>query len=233
MTQISYLLSTLGILFLLSTYNFAFAVQNDLHDWTSVYITLPITEKIKFNVEETTRIGEKFHHLNQNVLRSALGYQLTKDFSLWQGYAWDPVFYPRHTNEQHIWQQALWQHHFPKLTVTGRFRLQERFIERVDGVSMRTRYYFRFQYPLDKKKIWSLVAQTEPFVTLNTRPRGPKAGLDRINSFFGINKKISENVNLDAGYQLQYVNSISPQEDRLNQTILFTLYFNLPQLIKD
>ncbi len=210
----------------------AFAVENDLHDWTSTYITLPITEKIKFNIEETVRIGENFHHLNQNVLRPALGYQLTKDFSVWQGYAWNPSFYPRHINEQHIWQQALWQHHFPKLTFTSRFRLQERFLEHVDGVSVRTRYYFRFQYPLDKKKIWSLVAQTEPFVTLNTRPRGPKAGLDRINSFFGINKVISENLNVDLGYQLQYVNFISPAQDHLNHTIFAAFYFNLPQVIK-
>ncbi len=88
----------------------AYAVENDLHDWTSVYITLPITEKVKFNVEETLRFGEKFTHLNQNVLRPALGYQLTKDFSIWQGYAYNPVFYPRFVNEQHIWQQALCKH---------------------------------------------------------------------------------------------------------------------------
>ena len=97
---------------------------------------------------------------------------------------------------------------------------------------MRTRYYVRLQYPLDKKKIWSLVAQTEPFVTLNTRPHGPKAGLDRINSFFGINKIISENLNIDLGYQLQYVNLISPVQDRLNHTILVAFYFNLPQVIE-
>ncbi len=210
----------------------AFAVENDLHDWTSVYITLPITKKVKFSVEETARVGEHFTHLNQNVLRPALGYQLTKDFSVWQGYAWNPIFYPRFTNEQHIWQQALWQHHFPKFTLTGRFRLQERFIERVSGVAVRTRYFVRFQYPLDKKKIWSLVAQSEPFVNLNTRPNGPQAGIDRVNSFFGINKVLSENVNVDFGYQLQYVNIKSPAQDRLNHTILAAFYFNLPQVFR-
>ncbi len=225
-------LVTAFILLIISLFdNCALAVESDLHDWTSVYITLPITERVKFNLEETTRLGEKFTHLNQNVLRPALGYQLTKDFSVWQGYAWNPVFYPKFVNEQHIWQQALWKHHFPKFTFTGRFRLQERFIQGVDGVSVRARYFFRFQCPIDKKKIWSLVAQTEPFVTLNNRLNGPKAGLDRINSFFGINKVISENVNLDLGYQLQYVNSISPAQDRLNHTILAALYFDLPQLI--
>ncbi len=213
--------------------NYAYAVENDLHNWDSIYVTLPITDKVKFNIEETVRIGEKFAHLNQNVLRPALGYQLTKDFSVWQGYAWNPIFYPRFTNEQHIWQQALWQHHFPKLTLTGRFRLQERFIERVTGVAVRTRYFVRFQYPIDKKKIWSLVAQTEPFVNLNTRPNGPQAGIDRVNSFFGINKVLSENVNVDFGYQLQYVNIKSPAPDRLNHTILVAFYFNLPQIIKN
>lgn len=229
--KIQSLIILLSFTFLLSI-NSANAVENDLHDWNSLYITAPITEKIKFNLEETVRIGEKFRHLNQNVLRPALGYQLTKDLSIWQGYAWNPAFYPKYNNEQHIWQQILWQHTFPKLTVTGRFRLQERLIEGVDGSSVRTRYFLRLAYPLDKKKHWSLVAQTEPFVTLNTRPHGPLRGLDRINSFFGINKKFNDHVNVDFGYQLQYVNATSPAEDRLNHTILFSTNITLPQLIK-
>ena len=231
--KINIFLLLLLITFLFSSNLVAYSVENDLHNWNSLYITVPINEKFKINLEETTRIGEKFHHLNQNVLRPALGYQITKDFSVWQGYAWNPAFFPKYNNEQHIWQQLLWQHHFPKLSITGRFRLQERLIEGVSGSSVRTRYFVRFMYPLDKKKLWALVAQTEPFVTLNSRPNGPLRGLDRINSFFGVNRKISENVNVDFGYQLQYVNLRSPAEDRLNHTILIALYFTTPTFIKE
>ncbi len=88
-------------------------------------------------------------------------------------------------------------------------------------------------YPLGNKKKWLLVISNELFLNLNSHFKGPQARIDQNKFFTGINKKISDNINLEGGYQLQYINQKGPQADKLNHIVLFNLYIPLPQLIED
>ena len=208
------------------------AVQNDLGLWTPVWITLPVNEKISTQLEISLRNQDNVTRFDQLFIRPSVTYLLNKHLSLTQGYSWNPIFHP-FKNNQRIWEQVQLSNDFSKLRLENRFRLEERFIENVSGLPIRGRYRIGTWIPLDKEKKWTFVTWDEIFVNFNSRPGGPQGGFDRNWLFAGINKKISENVNLEGGYMFQYVNNKSPSKDFLNHVILINLYVTLPQLFKN
>ena len=207
------------------------AVQNDLGLWTLVIITLPINEKFSSQLEVNPRLQDNVTKFNQLFLSPSLTYKLNKFLSFTQGYSWNPEFNP-FSNRSRIWEQVQLSNTFQKLRFENRFRLEERFIEDISGIPVRGRYRIGTWIPLDKEKKWTFVTWDEIFVNFNSRPEGPQGGVDRNWLFAGINKKISEKVNLEGGYMFQYINNRSPKQDLLNHVILVNLYINLPQLIK-
>ena len=206
---------------------------DDLGLWSPVYIKLPVNEKIKLNFEANPRIQENITHINQLLIRPSIGYQLTKNLSVWQGYCWVTNYIPRFIREERIWQQLLHEKEFSKFSLTNRFRLEERLIQDVEGVSLRGRYLLKTLFPITKNKHWSFVLSDELFVNLDAHHDGPQVGIDQNRFFIGVNRKLSENVSIEGGYQMQYVNFLSPYIDRLNHIVLVNLYINLPQLMKN
>lgn len=210
-----------------------FALENDLGLWSSTYISLPINKKFKANLEINPRIQKNITHINQLFVRPSIGYQLTDHLSIWQGYGWITNYIPTFTREQRIWQQLLHEKDFSKFRLINRLRLEERFIQDVNGVPLRTRYLLRAMFPIEKTKKWFFVTSDELFVNFDSHFHGPQAGIDQNRFFVGLNHKISDNVSLEGGYQMQYLNKQLPTQDRLNHIILINMYFNLPQLLKD
>lgn len=205
-------------------------LQDDLGLWAPIYLQLPITEKVKGSFEVNPRIQKNITHISQLLVRPSVGYQLNKNLSLWQGYCWTTNYIPRFTREQRIWQQILHEKTFPRFTLINRLRLEERFLQDVEGLSLRGRYFLKGIYPIGKSKVWGLVLADELFVNLVSHFQGPQAGVDQNRLFAGISRKISENVRVETGYQLQYINLPKPTIDKLNHIILINLYVTLPQL---
>lgn len=207
-------------------------LEDDLGLWSPVYIYIPISEKVKGNFEINPRIQENITHINQLLVRPSLGYQLTKDLSVWQGYAWVTNYIPHFVNENRIWQQIFYEKEIGRFILSSRSRLEERFIENVHGVPVRFRNMFRVQYSLDKNKDWAFVIYDEPFINIGTHFEGPQSGIDQNRFFTGLNKKINQYTNIEGGYLMQYLNRISPTQDRLNHNVLVNIYVTLPQILK-
>jgi hypothetical protein len=88
-------------------------------------------------------------HIDQ-LLRPALGYQLTENLSIWQGYGWVGNFNQRHTlpqspffEENRIYQQINYAFKFESFKFLSRTRLEERWIEHADGTAVRFRTALR------------------------------------------------------------------------------------------
>jgi hypothetical protein len=75
------------------------------------------------------------------------------------------------------------------------------------------------------------VIYDEPFINIGNHFNGPQSGIDQNRFFIGLNKKMSNNVSIEGGYLMQYLNLNAPSHDRLNHNILVNLYFNLPRLL--
>ena len=219
----------------LSQTNPAFAnndFENDLGLWTAVNIHAPITEKIQSRFQISPRWLDNTTDFSQFIVHGLLGYKFNEHFSFYQGYAWNMSYMPSFKREQRIYQEATFSHDIAKVSLDHRFRFEERFLQSIEGISLRARYRLKGTYPLDKLKKWSLVLFDEIFVNLNSHFDGPQAGIDQNRIYTGINRKINENINIDLGYQLQHQFKSRPSRDNLNHFIFFYLNCELPQLVK-
>lgn len=209
-------------------------LRQDFQNWDVVTLTLPVTpgKKVLWYGEVQPRIGNlddrgTSNDFSQLILRTALGYQLTRKVSVWQGYAWVPTFEPVNLNEHRIFQQLTINGKLRRLDVSNRTRLEQRWIENTGQTSIRFRHMARGMLPLDRQRKWALVLYDEFFVTLKGVPNGPAAGFDQNRLFVGVNRKLNEVVNAEAGYLNQFVNSRDPVANRMNHVLLLTVNFQV------
>jgi len=205
----------------------AHAGSKDFQLWAPVYLTLSLSEKVRGWYEVQPRFGNNISQINQLLLRTALGYQVTKHWSLWQGYAWTPSFEPGFISENRTFQQILYVHDYPRVNIVSRTRLEQRWIQPVRGTAVRFRTLLRGRFPLDDARVWGLVVQDEIFFNFNSPTNGPEAGLDQNRFFLGLNRKINEHMSVDGGYQLQKINTEEPEfVDDFNHLLLLQFFLN-------
>jgi hypothetical protein len=230
---------------LLSAESFAQApstFSQDFRLWTPTFLTVKLPSSFFAYMEVNPRFADldDSGKIDQLLLRPALGYQLTENVSIWQGYAWVGNFNQRHTppqssffEENRIYQQINYTSKFEFFRILSRFRLEERWIEHADGTALRFRMMLRGMYPLPVAPEWALVTYDEIFVNLNTvgtiQGKGPAAGFDQNRFFVGINRTFGKHFNMDAGYQNQLLNSrsIPNLANQMNHVILLNFYINL------
>lgn len=216
-----------AILLLTSFYitcNNSLAIENNFQLWTPVYLQFPIKEKFLGGLEISPRLGNNVTDLSQLIIRPSIGYKLKENLILWQGYAWSPSFVPRFRNENRIWQQIQLSKNFSKFKMTNFFRLEERLIEDTGSAALRGRYTFQLEYPLDKKKLWSLVLSDKFYFNFYSVAEGPDAGADQNRIFIGINKEINKRIKLETGYQFQHLLKKGRPERKLIHSIISTIY---------
>lgn len=216
--------------------------SQDFRLWSPVYLTVKLPSSLLAYMEVNPRFAEldDAGHIDQLLLRPALGYQLTEHLSIWQGYAWVGNFNQRHTppqspffEENRIYQQVNYANKFSGLRFLSRTRLEERWIEHADGTALRFRQMLRLAYPLPIAPDWSLVGYDEIFINLNTvgapSGKGPGAGIDQNRFFLGVNKTFNQYFNMDFGYQNQMLNSrnLPGNANLVNHIILLQFFINL------
>lgn len=207
-------------------------INDDLGLWINNNIHLPITKKVQGRFQISPRLSSNITDFSQFIFHSVLGYKLNKNLSVWQGYAWNTTYIPRFRREQRIYQEAILQNKFSKFNLENRVRLDERFIQNAGSISFRPRYRLKAELPVGKNKLWSFVIFDELFLNLTSSRGGPKSGIDQNRIYAGLHRKISDNVSVEGGYQLQHVNSNSPKIDNFNHFVLFNFNVTLPQLLK-
>ena len=213
--------------------------SQDFRLWSPVFLTVKLPSSFLAHLEVQPRFADldEAGHIDQLILRPAFGYQLTENLSIWQGYAWVGNYNQKHTppqspffEESRIYQQILYTRKFESFRISSRTRLEERWIEHVDGTAVRFRTLLRGMYPLPMSPEWALVASDEVFVHINTvGVRGPAAGFDQNRVFVGINRTFSKNFNMDVGYQNQLLNSrtVPNLANQMNHVILLQFFINL------
>ena len=208
--------------------------DDNLQLWNPVNIKGHLHEKVPVHLELQPRsnlAGSETTNPNAFsllIVRPAIGVQLNKQVSIWQGYGWTPSFNPEYRDEHRLFQQLLIETPLKHLTLTNRSRLEERFIQDTNGeASVRVRHQLRVTVPLDKQKKWNAVIYDEPFFNLNSVPTGPQAGFDQNRIFVGFQRRLNRHATVEAGYINNYVNRRSPVRDRLNHAIVLGLNFNV------
>jgi hypothetical protein len=200
--------------------------QTDGQLWANVLAQGSISGDLLFWVDTSARFGDDATQLGQTLFRGAIGARVSKDLSLHAGYVHVRTT-PRNgalTVEHRGWQQAL----YPiirgdRAQLIGRTRLEQRWLEGRDGMSLRARQLFRLNVPLGDPSAPRFIAWHEAFLTLTDTSWSPDTGFDQHRSFVGLALPMGPHA-LEVGAFAQRFPQ--PEPDRVNRALNITLVAN-------
>ncbi|MGF1462502.1 MAG: DUF2490 domain-containing protein [Maricaulaceae bacterium] len=212
-----------GALFIL---NGSGARAQDTQFWTAIFSNGPVAEDSRFLLwfDGHARYSEDVSRLGVSILRPAVGYRVNDRLSLWGGYAWVVSRADGQPNvtDNRIWQQAIfaiadgsWG------TVSGRTRLEQRFLSSGDETGWRLRQFFRYMKPLSRR--WTATAWNETFIALNDADFGAETGFDQNRVFAGLRWRAHPRFSLEGGYLFNNIRAGSQENHNISLSIIAPL----------
>ncbi|MCJ8155051.1 DUF2490 domain-containing protein [Chryseobacterium sp. SSA4.19] len=203
---------------------FAQAQENDLGAWYMYFGNNKISKKLNFHNEIQYRNFNAAGDLEQLLVRTGIGYDLTENNNnILLGYGFilsQPYINGEKTEntEHRIFQQYITKQKFGRFNIQHRYRLEERFLE--DDFRMRFRYYVGFNIPITNKEMLPKTiyasAYNEIFLHLNSPV------FDRNRVYVALGYVINKNMRIEAGYMNQI------QENKNRGQIQIGFYNNIP-----
>ncbi|WP_407402360.1 DUF2490 domain-containing protein [Chryseobacterium sp.] len=181
------------------------AQESDLGAWYMYFGNNKINEKFNFHNEVQYRNFDGIGDLEQLLLRTGIGYDLTENNNnVMLGYGFimsrpykDGV--KTENIEHRIFQQYITKQKFGRVNLQHRYRLEERFLQ--DDFRMRFRYYLGVNVPINNKEMVPKTiyasAYNEIFLNLDSPT------FDRNRVYGAIGYVINKNLKIEAGYMNQ------------------------------
>jgi Protein of unknown function (DUF2490) len=200
----------------------AFAANEDTNIWLAQSANIDLGGDMALGLEVQERFTNDASRLSQIIFRPSLSYKLDQSTTISLGYAYvhnDPQA-GASTNEHRAHQQISFRvaGDGKGVTITGRTRFEQRFLEEIDGTAFRIRQQFRLTAPLSGKV--RAVAWTEALVGLN-QTGFQRDGLGLWRNYAGVSVPVSKFVSLEPGYLNQYV--VRNGTDRIDHVANLTL----------
>jgi hypothetical protein len=206
----------------------AWADNVDGQLWVSMIVQGPVGNGWLAWGDSSFRWRDDAAALNQIIVRGAVGRKVTKDLSLWGGYA-HSVIYPadgRPEVEYRGWQQAsfpifLGEH----AKLTGRFRLEQRWFDGDSRFAWRARQLFRLDVPLGKgDMVPGIMVKYEGFYNIAASDLSQNVGIEQHRGLLGIAIPMAPRKNIEVTYFEQRF--VQPEPDRVNRAlnIMFNIY---------
>jgi Protein of unknown function (DUF2490) len=203
---------------LLSATQGAKAATEDSGAWFGVFVNGELPPSLNDSAgswrlwfDAQLRLGDDAGRFSQGVVRPGVGYALSEAWSLWAGYAYirtEAPYATTPTNEQRIWEQAIWNGAIGATKLSSRTRLEQRFFNGGTDTGWRVREFVKLVQPLGAENTWSFVVSNEIFVNLNNANLTPNlmaaSGWDRNRFFVGPGINLNKFVRLEFGYMNQY-----------------------------
>lgn len=198
--------------------------DSDAQSWIQLLSQGKLTPQLRLWNELQPRFGSGAGGLTTLMIRPAVGWQLTQEFSLWGGYAWTPLVKPTSRNEHRAWTQAIYVTQPTGGTFTQRLRMESRFIEGASATAFRLRYQARLAMPVALENALSLVLYDEIFLSLNDASPAITSGFDQNRLFLGVFHRFAPQLGLDIGYLWNAVRRPGAPENRTNHVVMLSLY---------
>lgn len=198
------------------------AQDSNFGNWMIYFGNKQFNSKWNLHHEVQYRNYNAIGDLEQLLLRTGLGYNLTEKTNLLLGYGYilsenyiantDETF---QVNEHRIYQQLITKQTFKNVSIQHRYRFEQRFVE--EDFRLRLRYFLGINVPLSKKETnrWYLSAYNEIF--LNTE----SSIFDRNRLYGGFGYKISKSVRMELGYMNQFFETNSRDQFNIMTFVTF------------
>ena len=209
MNKKHFLMAALSFMLLLPS--LSRAQESDLGNWLIYIGSKKLEGKWNLHNEIQYRNYDAVGDLEQLLLRTGIGYNLSENNNnllLGYGFIKSENYAPNGldkitVNEHRIFQQFTSKQKVGKLSLTHRYRFEQRFVE--DDFKARFRYFLAFKLPFkgteEAPSKCYLSAYNEIF--LNTK----SSVFDRNRVYGGLGYQLNKNVRLEAGYMNQFFES--------------------------
>ncbi|MCB0446887.1 MAG: DUF2490 domain-containing protein [Gelidibacter sp.] len=194
---------------------FTIAQDSNFGNWMIYFGNKQLSSKWNLHHEVQYRNYNAIGDLEQLLLRTGLGYNVTDNTNVLMGYGYilsenyiadtDEKF---QVNEHRIYQQLITKQKFKNISIQHRYRFEQRFVE--DDFRLRFRYFLGANVPLSKKETnkWYLSAYNELFINTES------SIFDRNRLYGGLGYKINDSVRMELGYMNQFFETSS--RDQIN-----------------
>ena len=201
----------------------AAAAEDDGNVWLGQFATINATDKVYVRLEAQERFTNDAERLGQLLLRSLVGYRITKDVNIGAGYAFvltDPVG-PVELNEHRFYQELNVRLLSTEggVTLDSRTRLEQRTFEEREDTQWRLRQFVQLRVPVSGNN--KIVAYTEPFIDLD-EGSVQRGGLSIWRNFVGVSVPLAKGVEVVPGYLNQHV--FRDGRDRSDHTANINLF---------
>lgn len=202
----------------------ASAQENDLGAWYMYFGNNKISKKLNWHNEIQYRNFNAAGDLEQLLIRTGIGYDLTENNNnvlLGYGFIVSRPYVngeKKENIEHRIFQQFITKQKFGRFNLQHRYRLEERFLQ--DDFRMRFRYMIGLNIPVTKKEMLpnSLYVSVYNEIFLNL----DSPVFDRNRVYGALGYVINKNMRVEAGYMNQI------QENRNRGQIQIGFYNNIP-----
>ncbi len=202
-------LGLLAVILLVAMPAVANAQDSELGNWMIYFGNKSLGERFNWHHEVQYRNYNAAGDLEQLLLRTGIGYNLTENNNnllLGYGYILSENYIPGSeekevVNEHRIFQQFITTQRFARISLTHRYRFEQRFIE--DDFRMRFRYFLSLNVALNKPTVTDntlyLSAYNEIF--LNTQD----SVFDRNRLYGGLGYRLNGMFRFELGYMNQFL----------------------------
>jgi len=202
-----------------------YAQKNDLGAWYMYFGNNKISKKLNFHNEIQYRNFDAGGDLEQLLIRTGIGYDLTENNNnilLGYGFILSQPYLSNNEKteniEHRIFQQYITKQKFGRFNLQHRYRLEERFLQ--DDFRMRFRYFLGLNIPINNKEMLPKTfygsVYNEIFLHLNSPT------FDRNRVYGALGYVINKNMRVEAGYMNQI------QENRNRGQVQIGFYNNIP-----
>lgn len=201
--------------------------QVQFSGWVASFNTFKLNNKLSLHFDAQIRSTDELKNLQTILFRPGLNVHLNKQWVVTAGYAF--ISNRRSVSglsdllpEHRVWQQVLFSHKTKNISISHRFRFEERFISKATIVNnevkatghdeaFRFRYFIRSIIPLTKQKSFSkglfFALQNEVFFNTGNKSFVNGKGFDQNRLYAAIGYRLKGKIDLEAGYMNQYTST--------------------------
>ncbi len=200
---------------------------NDQQVWVNATVMGRISGRLVYFAEVQPRSGDGVSRLDQLLLRPAIGWRISPQVTVYQGYAHvvSPVEGGKDRNEERSFQQIGWT--LPpsrRGEIQSRTRLEQRWRSDGQDTGHRLREMIRGEYAFaESGKGVRALGSIEAFVALNDTDWGARGGFDQLRTFAGVEVPLKGRSTIEAGYLNQAINQTGGRT-RMNHVLSVAVF---------
>jgi hypothetical protein len=177
------------------------AADDDVQIWPVVTLHHGLGDRWGAHLQTRLRFDEDVSRTKDLLVRAFGSWKALDCLTLDLGYDYIHSFHG--AGEHRPWQAA--EHRMPwhDLTLQNRIRLDERFVDDVDGVVVRFRYRLRGTHPIAGSD-WYGVVSDEVFTNLNDQGAGPVSGFEQNRLRVATGVRYLGRLRAESGYEWQH-----------------------------